>query len=216
MPSNEGDPFLLGLPEEKDEHGQINARLLSLSSEANGLLLEFERWLEPQLGPDGDLGTLQDWAAKLAGAVARLAGLLHLARCAANASLLQEAVSDSTMAAAIRLGKFLIPHAKLTFERMGADNGLRDASKVLTWLKARDWSKAAQGGEFSRRDSYQQGLRAGAGTSSKDDGRLAGGTRAGPYRPKSRSYRGIQQDGMVKVFVLPSVQSCARTRPIRA
>ena len=37
------------------------------------------RELEPRLGPDDDLGPIADWGSKLAGAVVRIAGLLHLA-----------------------------------------------------------------------------------------------------------------------------------------
>ena len=44
------------------------------------LLLGFERDLEPRLAAgSGDLAHLAGWAAKLAGATCRLAGLLHLA-----------------------------------------------------------------------------------------------------------------------------------------
>ena len=43
-------------------------------------VLEFEAEIEPRLHPHhGDLAHIADWAAKLVGAVARIAGLLHLA-----------------------------------------------------------------------------------------------------------------------------------------
>ena len=54
-------------------------QVLNFGLEADTKLLEFERALEPRLGPDGDLGPIADWASKLAGAVVRIAGVLHLA-----------------------------------------------------------------------------------------------------------------------------------------
>ena len=60
--------------------GDDKPALLALDQEAGELLLGFERELEPRLASGGgDLAHLAGWAAKLAGATCRLAGLLHLA-----------------------------------------------------------------------------------------------------------------------------------------
>ena len=60
--------------------GDDGPAVLTLDQEAGELLLEFERDLEPRLAAgSGDLAHLAGWAAKLAGATCRLAGLLHLA-----------------------------------------------------------------------------------------------------------------------------------------
>jgi hypothetical protein len=60
------------------------------------------------------------WAAKLAGATCRLAGLLHLA------SHLRDGwarpIGADTFAAAIRLADYLIEHARAVFDFMGADS----------------------------------------------------------------------------------------------
>jgi replicative DNA helicase len=53
--------------------------VLMFTPEANVELLAFERRLEPELGPGGQLEHLADWGSKLAGATVRVAGLLHLA-----------------------------------------------------------------------------------------------------------------------------------------
>jgi replicative DNA helicase len=54
--------------------------VLTFDQAAAELLLALERDLEPRLAADtGDLAHLAGWAAKLAGATCRLAGLLHLA-----------------------------------------------------------------------------------------------------------------------------------------
>ena len=60
--------------------GDDGPALLTLDQAAGELLLGFERDLEPRLAAgSGDLAHLAGWAAKLAGATCRLAGLLHLA-----------------------------------------------------------------------------------------------------------------------------------------
>ena len=60
--------------------GDDGPAVLTLDRQATELLLAFERDLEPRLAAgSGDLAHLAGWAAKLAGATCRLAGLLHLA-----------------------------------------------------------------------------------------------------------------------------------------
>jgi replicative DNA helicase len=60
--------------------GEGGPAVLTLDAEAGELLLAFERDLEPRLAAgSGDLDHLAGWAAKLAGATCRIAGLLHLA-----------------------------------------------------------------------------------------------------------------------------------------
>jgi hypothetical protein len=54
------------------------AHVLRVSPEAADLLLTFERWIEPQLAEFESLSRMSDWAGKLAGAVARLASVMHL------------------------------------------------------------------------------------------------------------------------------------------
>ena len=106
---------------------------LQVTPEAAGALVAFRRWIEPQLALTGDLSHMLDWAGKLHGAVARIAALLHLA--AASTIVWSEPVSLATMEAAIRIGHYLIPHAKAAFDEMGADAALDGARRVLAWLE---------------------------------------------------------------------------------
>lgn len=61
----------------QDYDGSPVARMLYLTTDADALLKEFESELEPQLAEDGELGAMADWAGKLAGAVIRIASILH-------------------------------------------------------------------------------------------------------------------------------------------
>jgi hypothetical protein len=128
--------------------GGDSPALLVLDQEAADLLLCFERELEPRLAAgSGDLAHLAGWAAKLAGATCRIAGLLHLAghlRDGWNRPI----VAD-TFAAAIGLAGYLVEHARAVFDLMGADPRLDDARWLLDWI-----SRTGQA-QFTRRDAHR-------------------------------------------------------------
>jgi hypothetical protein len=69
---------LLRLPEQRQD-GELVPATVQLDDAARRLLEDFAENLEPRLGTGGDLAALSDWANKLVGGVARIAGLLHCA-----------------------------------------------------------------------------------------------------------------------------------------
>jgi replicative DNA helicase len=125
----------------------VGPTVLVLDQEAAELLLAFERDLEPRLAAgSGDLAHLAGWAAKLAGATCRLAGLLHVA------GHLREGwarpIGADTFAAAIRLADYLVEHARAVFDLMGADPRVDDARWLLDWVNRTNRT------QFSRRDAH--------------------------------------------------------------
>lgn len=143
---------LLRLPAGLDGDGHPAPVVLGLDAPAAAALLAFEEALEPRLGEFGDLGHVQDWGGKLAGAVARLAGLLHLAERAVAGDW-RAPVGERSVRSAIALADgFLVPHALAAFAEMGADPVVDDAGHVLRWLERERKSKA------TRREIHQ-GLR---------------------------------------------------------
>jgi hypothetical protein len=121
--------------------------LLVLDQEATQLLLSFEQDLEPRLAAgSGDLAHLAGWAAKLAGATCRLAGLLHLAEHLRDGWA--HPVGADTLAGAIRLADYLVEHARAVFDLMGADPRTDDARWLLDWINRTDQA------QFSRRDAH--------------------------------------------------------------
>jgi hypothetical protein len=127
--------------------GEDGPAVLVLDQQAAELLLAFERDLEPRLAAgSGDLAHLAGWAAKLAGATCRLAGLLHLA------SHLRDGwarpIGANTFAAAIRLAGYLVEHARAVFDLMGADPRVDDARWLLDWITRTNRT------QFSRRDAH--------------------------------------------------------------
>jgi hypothetical protein len=127
--------------------GDDGPAVLALDQAAGELLLGFERELEPRLAAgSGDLAHLAGWAAKLAGATCRLAGLLHLADHLRDGWA--QPISADTLAAAIQLAGYLVDHARAVFDLMGADPRVDDARWLLDWI-----SRTNQA-QFSRRDAH--------------------------------------------------------------
>jgi replicative DNA helicase len=118
--------------------------LLEYSAAAQAAQIAFERWLEPQLGQGGNLEPIVDWAAKLAGTVVRLTGLLHLASEAADTL-----VAEATVAAAISIARYAIPHAHAAYATIGADPSVEAAKHLVAWIDRSGRST------FSRRDAFE-------------------------------------------------------------
>lgn len=132
-----------------DCNGAPAPRTLYLAADANALLKQFETELEPQLAEDGAMGTMADWAGKLAGAVLRIASILHLAEHVQNLSCWSQHVSADTMKRAIAIGRYLIPHAKTAYAEMGADPQIENAKHLLRWIEKTGHRS------FTKRDAHQ-------------------------------------------------------------
>ena len=70
------------LPREDAEAGTVHPHVLALDGGAYGAWKEHQRRVEVELRETGRFAGMTDWAGKLPGAVARLAGLMHCARWA--------------------------------------------------------------------------------------------------------------------------------------
>ena len=128
--------------------GDDGPALLTLDQAAGELLLGFERDLEPRLAAGrGDLAHLAGWAAKLAGATCRLAGLLHLAAHLRDGWA--RPIGADTFAGAVRLAGYLVEHARAVFDLMGADPRIDDARWLLDWISRTDQA------QFTRRDAHR-------------------------------------------------------------
>ena len=121
---------IIGIEPSQAEDGGPVPHTLKLDPDALAELLTFVDWLEPQLGENGGLHSIADWGAKLAGAVVRIAGLLHVVE-----SPVSKPISVETITRAITIGRYLIPHAQAAFQWMGEDEGNEDARALLAWIR---------------------------------------------------------------------------------
>jgi hypothetical protein len=140
---------LLRFKSDLDDQGQNRAHTLRLSRDACAALVEFMAWIEPQLGEMGTLHCIEDWAGKLAGAVVRIAGLLHLADHARDSLPWTLPVTARAVERAITIGRYLIPHALMAFSEMGADEDAERAKFILRWIEKTGSTS------FSKRDVHQ-------------------------------------------------------------
>jgi DNA polymerase-1 len=139
-----------------DERGRPAPNWLYFSLDADELMRDFETELEPRLGDDGDLFHLAGWANKLAGATARIAGILHICSAVSSGESWQQPISETAVSAAIRIGRdYLLPHALAAFGLMGADFRATIAKRLLrSLLQARD-KEGKLTSLFSRRDAHR-------------------------------------------------------------
>ncbi|HTX95101.1 MAG TPA: YfjI family protein [Mycobacterium sp.] len=103
---------------------------LTLTPAAHEAMLMIETAVEPTLaGDEGELAPLADWGAKYVGAIARIAGLLHLGQHGPAGA--RESVQATTIEAAWRIGKYFRACAINAFAEMGADESTADAVYLL-------------------------------------------------------------------------------------
>jgi methyl-accepting chemotaxis protein len=123
--------------------------VVPFTPEADDVLAGFEVWVEPQLGADGELAPLAGWGAKLAGAVARVSGIVHMVNeAAANRLHDPQPVPAEVVAAVAEFAKeYLIPHARRAFSVMATDPAERVARRLVRWLECHPDAKAFQRSE---------------------------------------------------------------------
>ncbi len=136
--------------------------VLKLSAEAYMAWCEFSAWIEPQLGEFGELASIRDWAAKLAGAVARIAGIIAISRILSTDPLnshfedhiISIYIDRGEMVRSITLGRYLLQHAGAAISSMGCSPDVQAAKHILRWSRERALSS------FTRREVQQSTRRA--------------------------------------------------------
>jgi hypothetical protein len=107
--------------------------VLMLTNGAQETFTEIERAVEPTLAGDGELAALADWGAKYVGAVARIAGILHLGQHRPDG--VKSPIDEDTVWAAFRIGEYYKACAIQAFTEMGTDPVTADAIYLLDRIK---------------------------------------------------------------------------------
>lgn len=103
--------------------------------------------IDRQCAPGGRLHLIQDWASKLRGAIARIAGLFHIVRCAydhVDPESVQLELAD--LQAAMELGRYFLSQAHKAFATMESDPAEKDAEILGKWMRDHKYL------HFTRRD----------------------------------------------------------------
>lgn len=125
--------MLLNMPWGEDEYGKPVSQILRLEPGALQAWIAFADFVEPELAEGGRFETMRDWAGKLPGLAARLAGNLHVMEHLQDAP--KCLVSASTMEKALELASALVGHALAAYGLLGADPDIEAAKYVLGWIK---------------------------------------------------------------------------------
>ncbi len=146
-------------PATRDPHdGYPIPHRLRLSAAAHQEHVEFREDIELALGKHGPLADITDWAAKLAGAAARIAGLLHVIDTPEGHTPQDHAISDTTMKAAIAVAEYFTEHALMFFDALAGDDGsaLTAAQIVLEELEVMAVDAGQKPFTVSRRDLHNR------------------------------------------------------------
>jgi hypothetical protein len=113
--------------------GRLAPRELRLSPAADDMIAGLEQRLEPDLGRGGRYERIAPAAAKLAGAAARIAAVLHVADHAGNA--LPTEIAAPTVARALRIAEVCLPHLEALEDALAAPPELEGARRIAEWLR---------------------------------------------------------------------------------
>jgi hypothetical protein len=169
--------------------GVTGEHVLRLTGDGAAVLGEWEREIEMMLGDGGQMEIMRDWGAKLAGATVRLAAVLHSVERGPAGR-----IEGPTVAAAIEIARYLIPHAEAVLNLMAAGESTSDddARYVLRWIQRHKRH------EFTRSEAQHHGKRRFPRADNIDSAlaelerrgyiRLRPISASGPGRPPSPSY----------------------------
>lgn len=130
VPANVKEPYnklILSLMEVEGKHE------LRMSPEAQAVWNGFSDDVEALLRPGAQLEHLIDWGSKLAGAVARIAGLLHCADFADG--FISNQISKKAIQSACVIGAYYIEHAVAVFGLMKEDTRIKTARMIFDYIK---------------------------------------------------------------------------------
>ncbi|WP_083843073.1 YfjI family protein [Schlesneria paludicola] len=139
---------LLEIQPQTTDSGDWIPATLTLSHDAYSEFKKYMIEIEHALGDFGDMATVTDWGGKLVGAVARIAGILHVVKHSERSSIPLE-IDAEVMQSAISIGQYFRSHAARAFTVMGRDESFAMAEHILKVIKKNNWDM------FTRRGLHQ-------------------------------------------------------------
>jgi isoaspartyl peptidase/L-asparaginase-like protein (Ntn-hydrolase superfamily) len=171
--------------------------VLQLTPDAADWLQQWETEIEAMLDDGGQMEIMRDWGAKLAGATVRLAAVLHCVEHGAAG-----VIGEQTIAGAVEIARYLIPHAEAVLNMMLASEETADddARYVLRWIERHGRR------EFTKSEAQHHGKRR-FPKAETIDAALAELTRRGYIRSKTTETIGPGRPPSPAYEVNPGVQT---------
>jgi hypothetical protein len=129
---NAGIERLLGLVPPMDEDDQWQPWRLTFDPKAYSSWKDFQRSIEILMREGNQLYGLKDWGSKLAGAAARIAGVLH---CVTADPTTSARITLDTVERTLNLLVVIKDHTLAVFSLMERDKNAEDARKILEWIQ---------------------------------------------------------------------------------
>jgi hypothetical protein len=123
------------LPWNDIDGSKDDPHLISLSRQAEDLYDEFSAEIEPRMTENGEYHEFVEWARKMFGTTIRIAGVLHVLDKAEYAEPWKHEMSAGTMAKAIKIMRYLVPHARAAFSIIDGASTVNSAEIILRWIK---------------------------------------------------------------------------------
>jgi hypothetical protein len=123
---------LLRLTPPTDEDAQWQPWRLTFDPNAYSSWKDFQRSIEILMREGNKLYCLKDWGSKLAGAAARIAGVLHCVTVDPTASTI---ITEDTVDGTLNLLMVIMDHTLAVFDLMERDKNVEDARKILEWIQ---------------------------------------------------------------------------------
>ena len=154
--------------------------------------MNFITILRQEMRPGGSLCYLPDWGSKLPGAVARIAGLLHLAEHGAKGLSLP--ISVNSVNASCVIGAYFKEHAIAVFGLMQEDRRFKLARQILDYFD-RKKPETFKGRDIMHHttinlmEDVEQGLKVLIDRGYVREEATGGLNNPGPGRPSGKTYR---------------------------
>ncbi len=152
VPSEVAEAYRAGIerllvlrPPKPGMDGQSNEWQLLFSPGAYRIWKDFQHSIELLMKEGSKLYHLKDWASKLPGAAARIAGIMHCVTISPEDS---DIIGAGVMEQALNLCLLLVDHAIAVFDLMQRDPVMEDAQRLLRWIRREAKPK------FSVRDCF--------------------------------------------------------------
>jgi replicative DNA helicase len=120
---------------------------LRLDADARAAFRRFRESVERRIADAAGSDLVIGWLSKLPGAVGRIAALLHVAEAAGRGADPAPTIGRESVERAVRVGEYLLPHARAAFSVAGADPGTEAAKLLLRWIERHPT------GRFTERDA---------------------------------------------------------------
>lgn len=116
--------------------GHTNESVFKVSPEALDIVQDLQDELEPEMNENGRFYRMSGWVGKFAGAVVRIAGILHVAsHHGSNSGSDPNLIDENTMLNALKIGRYFLAHAEHAYAFFGSTDEATIQNRIQRWVQ---------------------------------------------------------------------------------